>query len=200
MKKIYKTILLSFALLFSGNLFAVTHNITVANFAFAPNTLTVTVGDTIVFTWISGGHTTTSTSVPSGAVSWGHNIASANDSFVYPITMVGTYSYHCAIHPSMTGTITAITNGISSPELKSNFHFNSLGSSAYEASFSLSKPSTNSLSIFDITGKTVKVLISGAKSAGTFSEVFNLEDLQKGIYLIDMNAENQRIVRRVIIE
>ena len=72
MKKIYKTLLLSFALLVAGNLFAVKHNITVANFAFSPNTLTVTVGDTIVWTWISGNHTATSTSVPSGEIGRAH--------------------------------------------------------------------------------------------------------------------------------
>lgn len=200
MKKIYKTILLSFALLVTGNLFAVKHNITVASNVFSPNTLTVTVGDTIVWTWISGNHTTTSTSVPSGAATWSHAIASVNDSLEYPITVDGTYSFKCNIHSSMTGTITALVNGINSPDLKANFSFNSLGSSAYKASFTLTKSSAVSLSIFDLTGKTVKVLISGARSAGSFSEIFNLEDLQKGIYLVDMNGENQRIVRRVIIE
>lgn len=105
MKKIY---LLFTTLLFLNYAFATTHEIQVANFQFTPSSLNVNVGDTIKWVWISGSHTTTSTSVPNGAASWNNPMNTNNKTFLYKITAAGTYSYDCIPHaPDMAGTITA---------------------------------------------------------------------------------------------
>ncbi|CAN5305547.1 hypothetical protein BH09BAC2_BH09BAC2_05110 [soil metagenome] len=83
-------------------------NVNVSNFQFSPNTLNVVVGDVIHWQWVGGNHTTTSTSVPSGANTWNNNITLANQTFDYTVTQAGSYSYLCQIHGAgMSGSFTA---------------------------------------------------------------------------------------------
>jgi plastocyanin len=77
------------------------NNVTIQGDAFSPSNLTVKVGDTV--TWINNDnhdHTVTS---DTGAFNSG-NIANGS-TFSFTFNTVGTYSYHCSIHTSMTGTI-----------------------------------------------------------------------------------------------
>ena len=78
-----------------------TQDVKIAGFAFAPASLTVTVGDTV--TWKNGdsvGHTATAGdgSFDTGTIAGG---ASASVTF----SKAGTFAYACKIHPAMTGTI-----------------------------------------------------------------------------------------------
>ena len=73
--------------------------VSIKNFAFNPSTLTVKVGETVRWTnddsaphQIAGGFAN-SPVLPQGAT------------FEFTFTTAGTYDYHCAIHPSMKGTI-----------------------------------------------------------------------------------------------
>jgi plastocyanin len=70
---------------------------------FTPATLTVPRGSLIVWHNATGLlHTATSDSGPS---SFNILIAAGSDSLAVLLTLPGTYTYHCSIHPSMTGTI-----------------------------------------------------------------------------------------------
>jgi plastocyanin len=75
--------------------------ITIDNFAFGPQTLTVPVGATV--TW------TNSDDIPHTAVSidglFKSKVLDTDDKFSYTFTKPGTYAYYCTIHPKMTGTI-----------------------------------------------------------------------------------------------
>lgn len=108
-----KIILTSFtALLTILTVNATKWNVNVQNYSFSPATLNVTVGDTVVWTWVSGSHTTTSTAVPAGAATWNKSITSSSTTFQYKVTVAGDYSYWCVPHkPEMAGTIkaTAVT-------------------------------------------------------------------------------------------
>jgi plastocyanin len=76
---------------------------TISNFAFAPQAIEVEVGQEI--TWTnedSAPHTVTATSgaeFDSGTMAQGAT-------YTWKATTPGTIEYFCAIHPSMTGTIT----------------------------------------------------------------------------------------------
>jgi len=86
-----------------------THIVNAGGTSFSPNSVSAKVGDTIKFVWSSGTHTTTSTSVPTGAATWDSPLTSSNTSFIYIITVAGTYNFKCTIHASMgmTGSFTA---------------------------------------------------------------------------------------------
>lgn len=76
--------------------------ITIHNFSFSPATLTVPVGATVTWTnQDSAGHTVTSDTAAwpdSGTLDTGK-------SFSFTFKKAGKFTYHCAIHPSMTATI-----------------------------------------------------------------------------------------------
>jgi predicted lipoprotein with Yx(FWY)xxD motif/plastocyanin len=76
------------------------YSINISGFAFAPASLNVPVGSTVV--WKNNDpaiHTITS---DSGVFNQTINIGA---SFSYTFAQAGSYPYHCAIHPYMTGTI-----------------------------------------------------------------------------------------------
>ena len=75
--------------------------VVIENFAFSPATLTVKVGDSVTWTnQDSVGHTITAddNSFDTGIIEQGK---SKSNTF----SKAGTYTYHCGVHPSMTGKI-----------------------------------------------------------------------------------------------
>jgi plastocyanin/predicted lipoprotein with Yx(FWY)xxD motif len=77
-------------------------SVQIANFAFAPASLTVKVGATV--TWTNADSTTHTVTADGGSFDSGHLASGAT--FKHTFAKAGTYTYHCAIHASMTGTIT----------------------------------------------------------------------------------------------
>lgn len=79
-----------------------THDIAISNFAFSPSTLTISSGDTVIWTNMdSMSHTVTSDSGSELSSSTISNGATYSHTF----NTAGTYSYHCSIHTTMKGTI-----------------------------------------------------------------------------------------------
>jgi plastocyanin len=79
-------------------------DVTIANFAFSPDTLTVKVGTTVKWTnQDSATHNVTAedNSFKSGDLNQG-------DSFSFTFTTAGTYAYRCGFHASMKATITVV--------------------------------------------------------------------------------------------
>jgi predicted lipoprotein with Yx(FWY)xxD motif len=79
-----------------------TVQVTIQNFAFSPQTITVAPGTTV--TWTnkdSVNHTVTS---DTDAWPDSGNLAT-NRTFSHTFANTGTYTYHCALHPSMTAKV-----------------------------------------------------------------------------------------------
>ena len=76
--------------------------IAIQSFTFSAQTLTVKQGTTVM--WTNNDHTNhtvtgdTSAEFKSAAIPASH-------SFAFTFTEVGTFPYHCAIHPGMTGVV-----------------------------------------------------------------------------------------------
>ncbi|MFI6768042.1 cupredoxin family copper-binding protein [Streptomyces sp. NPDC050355] len=77
-------------------------HVTISDFAFSPSTLTVSKGTTVMWTNNdSAPHTVTS----SGSGSLNSPDLESGDSYTFTFNSAGTFSYYCAIHPSMHGTV-----------------------------------------------------------------------------------------------
>ena len=79
-----------------------THYINIQGYAFSPSSITINVGDTIVWTnYDSASHTVTSNdgTFDSGSITNGNT-------FSFTFTSAGTFDYYCAPHPGMTGSVT----------------------------------------------------------------------------------------------
>jgi plastocyanin len=68
----------------------------VINFAFAPNPVTIHVGDTVEWVWDSDRHSTTS--VAGSLEQWNSGVHDKGFVFEHTFTHVGTFSYYCSIH------------------------------------------------------------------------------------------------------
>jgi plastocyanin len=85
----------------AGTALAADHAVSIAGFAFSPQSITVTVGDTVTWTNSdSASHTATAddNSFDTGSIANG-----GSKSVTFSTT--GTFPYHCTIHSSMTGTV-----------------------------------------------------------------------------------------------
>jgi plastocyanin len=75
--------------------------IKIDNFSFGPQTLTVSVGTTVVWT--------NSDDIPHTVVStdgvFKSKVRDTDEKFSYTFTKAGTYSYFCSVHPKMTGKV-----------------------------------------------------------------------------------------------
>ena len=103
--------ILLFAFVAQMKVFATKHVINVQNFSFSPASITdVQLGDTIRWVWVSGSHTTTSTTIPAAATAWNSPISSTNTSFEYKVVVPGTFNYKCIPHSAMgmVGSFTAV--------------------------------------------------------------------------------------------
>ena len=80
---------------------ATTHNVYMDGFAFKPQTVSVQVGDTVV--WTNNDTFLHTTTADGGA--WDSGDMSQGDTFPFTFTAPGTYSYRCSFHASMTGTV-----------------------------------------------------------------------------------------------
>jgi plastocyanin len=98
--------LLIFSLFASIQSKAALHIVLVQDYSFSPETVSASVGDTIKWIWVSGNHTSTSGSIPEGALGWNAALNNTAGAFAYTVLVPGIYHYASSIHPrTMTGTI-----------------------------------------------------------------------------------------------
>ncbi len=81
-----------------------TVNVDIKEFKYQPETVTIKVGDTVVWTQVDEvKHTVT---IVTGPESFDSGLLSAGKTFSYTFTKPGTYAYKCTPHPGMRGTVT----------------------------------------------------------------------------------------------
>jgi len=91
------------ALVGAGTALAADQAVAISGFSFAPGSVTVNVGDTV--TWTNSdaqAHTATADDA-----SWDTGtISGSGGTGAVTFSTAGSFPYHCAIHPTMTGTVT----------------------------------------------------------------------------------------------
>jgi amicyanin len=89
---------------FTGTAYAATgYHVPIANYAYDPATLTVTVGDTV--TWTNEDTVPHTVTTSSGPVALNSPNLSKGQSWSFTFTVAGTYLYYCAVHPYMRAEV-----------------------------------------------------------------------------------------------
>jgi plastocyanin len=76
--------------------------VNISMFAFKPSTLTIAPGTTVAFTNMD---TTEHTATADNSTTFDTSAIQHDQTKTVTLTKPGTYGYHCAFHPFMTGTI-----------------------------------------------------------------------------------------------
>ena len=184
--------------IFSNRIHATIHQVQVGNYSFNPSSMNVIIGDTVKWIWVSGTHTTTSTTIPPGATSWDSPITSSNPSYEYVVTVEGTYNYKCSIHASMgmVGSFVA-----SSHPLTVDNHdvvvfriFPDPVTSKLTISFEAIPTPGSEISVFDLNS----TIVLGPVGISDKIIDLDLSNLSEGIYFVCVSTVNGNTIKRVI--
>ncbi len=188
-------VLLSFFCLTAS---ATVHNITIDNTGFSPFTTNANIGDTILWTWQAGTHTTTSGNVPVGAATWNAPLTSASPNFMYIITTAGTYNYFCSVHVGMTGIINVAASGVQNLDVLETVSFYPQPCSK-ELIVDFSKTeSTAGVKNIELVNYSGQLVYSSLVNAGIQSLHIDVADMPSGIYFCTVSVANSRRVIKVI--
>src|SRR5207248_3884904 len=82
--------------------------VNIQNFSFQPQSVTINAGESV--TWTQRDMNTQHT-VTADDNSFSSSNLSTGATYAHSFGQAGTFSYHCNIHPSMTGTVTVVGSG-----------------------------------------------------------------------------------------
>ncbi|MCH2043123.1 MAG: plastocyanin/azurin family copper-binding protein [Saprospiraceae bacterium] len=195
----------------------VSHTINSGNFFYDPSSLTIDVGDTVVWTNSEGFHDVNFNTNTQTGQSFGNPESFAStatsDSVLYThvFTIPGDYSYDCSVgsHAAngMVGTITvnADTTTTSVQKMTNNVVENLKvytinASSSIQLDFQLENvPSTAIMTIYSLDGKALQVNQIGA-TVGANSHNVSLENIpSKAVYVVVLVVDNQRVIRKIAL-
>jgi plastocyanin len=187
--------------------YSTTWTITASGRSFAPTPVTANVGDTIKWQWVNGIHTTTSVSVPAGALIWNSPLDSLNPTFKYKVTTPGTYNYQCNFHAffGMTGIINVNPIGIkpvgttvpSVYDIQQNYP-NPFNPST-NIKFDIPKSAPVKIVVYNILGDQAQILVDEVLQAGSYSVDWNASGFSSGIYFYKMESGVFSVTKRMIL-
>jgi plastocyanin len=175
----------------------------VTDSTFTPDTLIVTVGDTITWILQTGAtpmHSVTSSSKPVGADSLKGELVTSSSAYDYIVMVAGTYTYYDKYNPGMTGSFIATTGtGIkSTPRFETKAFPNPIKSnSLLKVTNPGFKPS--GFVIYDVIGKPVMRTTALEVHENGNIEI-NTGNLTKGLYFMVLYNEEQEAQVRLVKE
>ena len=209
MKRSCYIIFLALLLLTAASAQATTHVISFGgqngspSFGYSPSSLTISVGDTIIWSGnFSAPHTLLTTSVPDGAASI-NKTDQQGTSFTYVVTVAGNYQYECNLHVSlgMTGSFTAVAAGVEIPADTKLMMDPIYPNPAMEESFvhfTLDQSGPVTLRIYDATGKLALTAIDEVMAAGHHMVEIDTKKLASGRYQYILQ-QGDAVLRRAMI-
>ncbi|WP_118972136.1 T9SS type A sorting domain-containing protein [Taibaiella koreensis] len=195
-----KLFLLAAMLLTVGAAKAATVTISAAGLVFNPANVTITLGDTLKFVYASGmDHTTTSTTIPSGAAPWNAPLTPSSNTFIYVPSVAGNYAYVCTPHASlgMVGTFTVnAPAGIADREIVSalfDIYPNPASNVLQVAQKSTTRPAI--VTVTDVNGRQ---LLQATTNGGTAR--LDVSALVKGLYFVNINQDGKHYVSKFTVD
>ncbi len=196
---------LIFLLLLSRTLLSqTTHDVTVTNFQFIPQTLTINTGDAVRWINMLGHHNVKAdnnsfTSGPAAPAPW---------EFIHTFTVAGNNPYYCEPHGGPGGSGMAGVIIVQNPvgvddvkfiadkfELLQNFPnpFNP----RTNIEFRISDRVDVSLKVYNILGDEVATLVNEEKEQGIYNFTFDATGLSSGIYFYKIQAGEFYEIRKM---
>jgi len=201
-----KNITAFICLLSSSIIFAQTsHTVTVANFSFTPQTVTINVGDTVKWNNIQGTHNVRADdfSFYSGAA------APAPWTFIHVFTVEGNNPYYCEPHGGPGGSgmsgVVVVETPVSVEEetivdqFKLGQNYPNPFNPSTRISYSVPSASFVNLKVYDILGNEVVVLVNEEKQAGSYEIDFNAAELTGGVYFYQLTTNSFVDTKKMIL-
>jgi plastocyanin len=177
---------------------ATIHTIHATGMMFSPNTLTIQLGDTVQWMWMDGFHTTTSTSVPAGAVAWDEPLDANHTTYTYIPSVIGTYDFKCIPHESMgmlgSFTVTPPLGVKNISDINASVNPNP----AKDVVRVTAKEKISNVQLFDISGRLVRTL---QQTNATGSEqTYSVTGIASGTYFLQIQAGDKVAVQKLVIQ
>jgi plastocyanin len=195
--------LLSFLGLFfcQQNVFAANATITISDFAYTPQQVTINAGESVTWQWSSGTHPTASDNSPAEWTTF--TLDGSNPSFTKVFNTPGTFDFHCEFHGSMTGTITVLSpSGIREDQKNNNLLIAYPNPASGLLKLALNTPTSDNYQVkfTNAIGSTVKSIAAAElQAAGKELEV-DLSALPAGVYFYSLwNNDKIVDVKRLVI-
>lgn len=180
---------------------ATTHQILfggATGFQYAPNSLNVAIGDTIVWSGDFGTHPLKSLSVPPTATPISN---SSGTVYSYIIKVEGSYTYHCEKHSSMTGTITTTSASVRENAIATIALLNYPNPVGSSTSFHFNLPASGNVSmkLYDIKGYMVADVMNGYRPSGENEVSLNTQNLANGTYICKFESGVYHITHEIVV-
>ncbi|MEJ2306489.1 MAG: plastocyanin/azurin family copper-binding protein [candidate division WOR-3 bacterium] len=205
-------IILVFLLFSINSSYAVTHEISMIENVFVPETLSVVTGDTVV--WVNNGivaHTATSGTSCNPDGLWDSGLVSPGDSFSFAFDSAADYSYFCIPHCNlgMIGLIIVGESGIGMDENDSSAVFKfkkttqNLFAEEIKMIYKIKTREYINISVYGIDGQLIKILLSGVQDNGVHSITWNGRnndgsEVPDGIYFCVAKVKGKGYLNKII--
>jgi plastocyanin len=196
----------------AGTVRATTHTI---NFGGAigdrynPNTLTVAVGDTIIWGGPFEMHTLEATKDGATVIDFGgttHTPPGAGLTYSYVVPSVGEYLFWCTLHGTpttgMSGSFTAVASGVeslSATTISLDPLFPNPTVESANLRFTLEKPAHVTLQIFDATGKLIATTADEQMGEGFHMLTIDTKQFASGSYQYVLQAGDAVLRREMVV-
>jgi len=170
----------------------ISHAVAVTDYAFTPKELTITAGDTVIWTNTGAmGHNVNGTTVtfPNNPESFG-NAVGLNWTYKFVFNTPGIYDYHCNPHASFGMTGSVIVNSSTGTEdlagKTENFQLYPNPASQYiELLVPDNHEKISSLKVYSVTGTLIdqKILSGNAQSFR-----YDVSRYKSGVYFMEFNS------------
>jgi plastocyanin len=184
---------------------AATFKVTVKNYSFSPSALTINKGDTVVWNFTGGTHTTTSGSSCTSDGKWDSGDKNSGESYSHVFSTSGTFPYFCTPHcaSGMTGSVTVSAsagveeNNVAAIQLT---NFPNPFNDNTNITVSLNEPAMLDIHVFDVNGREVFKNNNLKASIGANNYTVSLNDAPSGIYMMQLYANGKPAQSKMILK
>jgi plastocyanin len=174
--------------------------------AYSPNSLNVSVGDTIVWQGDFSMHPLSSVSIPTSASVFHQGSGSE---FSYIVRTAGIYNYQCDFHfgSGMTGSFNAsIATGIRNNRtsyrpgtFKLEQNFPNPFNPGTIISFDIPYHAFVSINIYNLIGQNVATLVNENMEAGSYSKLWDAALIPSGVYIYRLQAGSFTATKKLVL-